>query len=124
MVYAPRLEPFGLAPLEAGACALPVVAVAEGGVRETVIDGETGLVSHAKPDLFAECIDAITGDSQLATRLGENGRRRVETSFSLSGCHHTPSRREFRQPTWSEAESIGWLRYRSRTLNSETSSGT
>ena len=86
MVYAPRLEPFGLAPLEAGACALPVVAVAEGGVRETVIDGETGLVSHAKPDLFAECIDAITGDSQLATRLGENGRRRVETSFSLSAA--------------------------------------
>ena len=39
MVYAPRLEPFGLAPIEAAACALPVVAVAEGGVRETVIDG-------------------------------------------------------------------------------------
>lgn len=84
MVYAPRLEPFGFAPLEAGACALPVVAVAEGGVRETVIDGETGLISHPKPDLFAECIDAITGDIQLATRLGENGRRHVQAFFSLS----------------------------------------
>ena len=83
MVYAPRLEPFGFAPLEAGACALPVVAVAEGGVRETVVDRETGLVSQAKPDLFAECIDAIAGDSQLAKRLGEGGRRRVQTLFSL-----------------------------------------
>ena len=42
MVYAPRLEPFGLAPLEANACGLPVVAVAEGGVRETIIDGVNG----------------------------------------------------------------------------------
>src|SRR5262245_13950266 len=39
MAYAPRLEPFGLAPLEANACGLPVVAVAEGGVRETIVDG-------------------------------------------------------------------------------------
>src|SRR6266545_579251 len=43
MVYAPHLEPFGLAPLEANACGLPVVAVAEGGVRETVVDGLNGL---------------------------------------------------------------------------------
>jgi glycosyltransferase involved in cell wall biosynthesis len=42
MAYAPRLEPLGLAPLEAGACGLPVVAVAEAGVRETVVDGITG----------------------------------------------------------------------------------
>jgi len=40
MVYTPRLEPFGLAAIEAAACGLPVVAVAEGGARETVIDGE------------------------------------------------------------------------------------
>src|SRR5262249_56068590 len=35
MVYAPRLEPFGMAPLEGNACGLPVVAVAEGGIRPT-----------------------------------------------------------------------------------------
>src|SRR5215467_693734 len=39
MAYAPRLEPFGMAPLEANACGLPVVAVAEGGIRETIVDG-------------------------------------------------------------------------------------
>ena len=47
MVYAPRLEPFGLAPLEANACGLPVVAVAEGGVRETIIDGVNGFARAA-----------------------------------------------------------------------------
>lgn len=36
LLYAPRLEPFGFAPLEAGSCGTPVIAVAEGGVRETV----------------------------------------------------------------------------------------
>ena len=42
MLYAPRLEPFGLAPLEANACGLPVIAVPEGGVRETVVhEGST-----------------------------------------------------------------------------------
>src|ERR1019366_385268 len=44
MIYAPRLEPFGYAPLEGGACGVPVIAKAEGGVRETVIDGETGFL--------------------------------------------------------------------------------
>jgi glycosyltransferase involved in cell wall biosynthesis len=39
MVYSARLEPFGLAPLEANACATPVVAVAEGGVRESIRNG-------------------------------------------------------------------------------------
>src|SRR5438132_876024 len=43
-VYTPRLEPFGFAPLEAAACGTPVVAVAEGGVRETVRDGIDGFL--------------------------------------------------------------------------------
>ena len=42
VLYAPRLEPFGLAPLEANACSIPVLAVAEGGVRETIIDEVNG----------------------------------------------------------------------------------
>ncbi len=43
MIYTSRLEPFGLAPLEANACGTAVVAVAEGGVRETVHDGINGM---------------------------------------------------------------------------------
>ena len=43
MVYAPCLELVGLAPLEANACGVPVVAVAEGSVRETIVDGVYGL---------------------------------------------------------------------------------
>src|SRR5438046_6824884 len=45
MIYTPRLEPFGYAPLEANLCGLPVVGIAEGGVRETIIDVVNGFLS-------------------------------------------------------------------------------
>jgi glycosyltransferase involved in cell wall biosynthesis len=73
LLYAPRLEPFGLAPIEAGATATPVVGVAEGGVRETVLDGETGLLVENTDDLGSALTQVLT-DSSLATRLGARGR--------------------------------------------------
>src|SRR5882757_8291376 len=44
LLYTSRLEPFGYAPIEANACGAPVVASAERGGREVVIDGVTGIV--------------------------------------------------------------------------------
>lgn len=85
MVYAPRLEPFGLAPLEANACGLPVVAVAEGGVRETVIDGVNGLLVAHSADLAA-AIARLRADPVLAQRLGRQGRALVCERWSLSSA--------------------------------------
>jgi glycosyltransferase involved in cell wall biosynthesis len=42
LVQASREEGLGFSPLEALACATPVIAAAVGGLRETIIDGETG----------------------------------------------------------------------------------
>lgn len=53
VVYAPYDEPLGLVSLEAMACGRPVLAVAEGGVREAVRDGETGFLVRRNVEEFA-----------------------------------------------------------------------
>lgn len=78
MIYTSRLEPFGLAPLEAGACSVPVVAIAEGGVRETVFDRVNGLLSpHDDPVLIGSLISELVSDPSLAQSLGKRGRELV-----------------------------------------------
>lgn len=74
LVYAPIREPFGLAPLEAMACGTPVIAVNEGGVRESVADGETGFLVDREASVFAEALNRVLGDASLALRLGSRGR--------------------------------------------------
>ncbi len=69
-VYAPVLEPFGFAPLEAMACGTPVVAVAEGGVHESVRDGVTGLLTQRDPRHFAAALTRVLADSALRDQLG------------------------------------------------------
>ena len=58
MLYAPRLEPFGYAPLEANACGLPVVAVAEGGVRKTFRTASTGCWLNTSPGAWPRQLSA------------------------------------------------------------------
>ncbi|MCW3048190.1 MAG: glycosyltransferase family 1 protein [Solirubrobacterales bacterium] len=67
-------EPFGLVPLEAMACARPVVAVDEGGFRETVRDGETGILVRRDPAAMAAALARVIDDAALAGRLGAAGR--------------------------------------------------
>jgi len=83
MVYAPRLEPFGYAPLEANACGLPVVAVAEGGVRETIQDGMNGLLVEHEPPNMAEAIEKLLADDELHQRLSDGAEQLVRTRWSL-----------------------------------------
>lgn len=84
LVYAPRLEPFGFAPLEANACGLPVVAVAEGGVRETVFDGINGLLVEDDPAAMSHAVGRLLADPAYAARLGAAGRKMVESDWSLA----------------------------------------
>ncbi len=83
MVYAPRLEPFGFAPLEANACGLPIVAVAEGGVRETIVHGKNGLLVQNDPSAMADAIQHLMHNPQLAREMGEKGCKLVADQWSL-----------------------------------------
>lgn len=73
LLYTSELEPFGFAPLEANACGLPVVAVAEGGIRETVIDGKNGLLAPRDPTQLATAVTRLLTDPALHQRLSEQG---------------------------------------------------
>ncbi|MBP2070980.1 glycogen synthase [Thermoanaerobacterium butyriciformans] len=76
-------EPFGIINLEAMACNTPVVASATGGIKEVVVDGETGfLVEPGNPEDLAEHIIKLLNDRELAATFGANGRKRVEEMFS------------------------------------------
>lgn len=75
-------ECFGLVPIEAMAAGRPVVAVANGGPCETVIDGETGFLREPTPEAFAGAMAALLGDRALAARLGRTGREHVAARFS------------------------------------------
>lgn len=81
-VYAPVAEPFGLVPLEAMACGKPVVAVNEGGIPESVVDGQTGLLVTREPAAFAAAVDRLAADPALAARLGAQARRHVLENWS------------------------------------------
>jgi len=83
MLYAPRLEPFGFAPLEGNACGVPVVAVAEGGVRESVIDGVNGLLVDHDPRGMASAIQRLLDDPEYARQLGETGSKLVAERWTL-----------------------------------------
>ena len=104
MVYAPHLEPFGLAPLEANACGLPVVAVAEGGVRETIIDGVNGFLVSSHPEMMAKAIQRLAQDRQFATELGENGEKIVQEKWSVNAAVERLER-QLTQAATSEASS-------------------
>jgi glycosyltransferase involved in cell wall biosynthesis len=83
-IYTSRLEPFGFAPLEANACGTPVIAVAEGGVRETVKDGVNGWLVDSEPEAIAEAMARLLNDAALTARLGERACEYVGKQWGLS----------------------------------------
>jgi glycosyltransferase involved in cell wall biosynthesis len=84
MIYAPRLEPFGYAPLEANACGTWVVAVAEGGVRESITDDENGsLIDWGDWKTVGRAVLRYTSDLELAQTAGAKARRFVQEKWGL-----------------------------------------
>ena len=75
-------EPFGLAPIESMACSTPVLAVNEGGYRETVINGITGWLLPRDPKAFAEKIAFLYHHPLKARQMGLAGRAHVVKNFT------------------------------------------
>ena len=92
-------EPFGIINLEAMACGTAVVASAVGGIKEVVVDGETGFLvplkqmkespfAPANPEKFARDlatrINQLMQDRPMREKFGRAGRERAQKFFSWS----------------------------------------
>jgi D-inositol-3-phosphate glycosyltransferase len=81
-VCVPWYEPFGIVPLEAMACDVPVVAASVGGLIDTVVDGVTGVhVPPRDPARLAGALRRLLADPALRRELGAAGSRRARDRY-------------------------------------------
>lgn len=85
-VSVPWYEPFGIVPVEAMACGVPVIASAVGGMIDTVVDGVTGV--HVPPrdtDALAGALDHLLARPDLRHSLGRAGALRARERYGWEG---------------------------------------
>ena len=82
-VTTPWYEPFGITPVEAMACARPVIGARVGGIQSTVVNGMTGLLvpPHA-PIPLASALARLARNPELARRYGHAGRERAVREYT------------------------------------------
>ena len=78
-----RSEPFGLISLEAMSCGIPVIAVNEGGYKESVVDGKTGYLVEFSSKILKEKIDYLIDNNQIREKMGMLAREHVLKKFTL-----------------------------------------
>jgi phosphatidylinositol alpha-1,6-mannosyltransferase len=78
-----EVEGWGNVFIEASACARPIVVGDSGGARETVVDGETGLlVDGSDVEQVADAVAGLLAEPERARRIGAAGRERVERAHA------------------------------------------
>ncbi|MGI0100774.1 MAG: glycosyltransferase [Candidatus Micrarchaeaceae archaeon] len=81
VLYPPVNEDYGLVPLEAMASRKPVIAINDGGPRETIEDGKTGFLVESIEDM-GNRMKEIAENDKLAENMGMEGRKRVIKHYS------------------------------------------
>jgi glycosyltransferase involved in cell wall biosynthesis len=78
-VLASPKEGWGISNLESAACGTPVIAADSPGIRESVVDGDTGfLVPGSDVAAYAAAMRGLLDSPELVTTLGVNARRFAE----------------------------------------------
>jgi type III pantothenate kinase len=83
VVAVPWYEPFGIVPVEAMACGVPVVASAIGGMIDTIVDGVTGVhVPPRDPERLAGALRSLLDDPDRRAALGLAGAQRAQRLYA------------------------------------------
>ena len=92
-ITTPWYEPFGITPLEAMACGVPVIGANVGGIKFSVVDGKTGfLVPPNDPATLAGRIQTLLSNRKLLERMKINSLRRVHKYFTWTRVAQSMSR--------------------------------
>jgi glycosyltransferase involved in cell wall biosynthesis len=87
LVHPADNESFGRVIVEAMAGGLPVIGTRGGGVGEIVESGVTGLLAEKDdPRDLADCIEQLVQNPQRRAAMGQAGRKRAESNYSLTAC--------------------------------------
>ncbi len=82
-ISTPWYEPFGITPIESMACGTPVIGASVGGIKYTVVDGETGyLVPPNDPQAVGERLLDLYRNPKLLKEFSQNALKRVNKSFT------------------------------------------
>lgn len=82
-ITTPWYEPFGITPLEAMACGTPVIGSNVGGIKYSIIDGETGfLVPPNNPEALAGKVSQLISDQALLSKMSRESLKRVNSMFT------------------------------------------
>ena len=92
-VTTPWYEPFGITPLEAMACGVPVIGANVGGIKYSVVDGKTGfLVPPNDPASLAQRLNYLLTNQKLQERMRANSLKRVHKYFTWQRVAQSMSR--------------------------------
>lgn len=83
LIYTPSNEHFGIVPLEAMYCCKPVIAVNNGGPKETIENNANGYLRNADPEEFAGAIQQLLEGQDKAELFGKCGKKRFDEMFSF-----------------------------------------
>ena len=104
-VFPSATDTFGNVVLEAQASGLPVIVSDEGGPRELMIDGETGVVFRAgSKNGLATAISFLTSDPEHISRMGDNARRFTLTNAPDSNLTYSTILHLDQQQTGAEVD--------------------
>jgi glycosyltransferase involved in cell wall biosynthesis len=82
-----HVEPLGNVAIEAMGHGCPVIGSAVGGIPETVVDGQTGiLIPPKQPEILAENLEGLLIDANRRSLMAVKARERIKAHFSMDAC--------------------------------------